>query len=242
MQTDRYAKYYAETVGKCDKCNPKGFVAVGDAFSPCSCSKEYAKLKILHDTGLPRSYWGESAENFVGDPQALAAMKDYIKNLSSNLNRGVGLYLYGDPGIGKTLLASYAVAECLRLKKNVKFYYFTDVLTKFTDAWKDEAARNELEHAILNSDLLILDDIGREYKSNKNLHESVLDTVLRTRANQLKPIIVTSNYDIFDMKEHYGRGIVDLFKESLISVKVSGDSYRRQKMDDKLNGADNGPI
>ena len=242
MQTNRYAKYYTETVGKCDKCNPPGFIAGGNSFAPCRCFIEYTKLKSMHDTGLPRSYWDGSMETFVGDPQALSVMKDYIKNLQSNLNNGIGLYLYGDPGVGKTLLASYAVTACLQLKKNVKFYYFTDVLTKFTDAWKDERARGELEQAILNSDLLVLDDIGREYKSNKNLHESVLDTVLRNRANQLKPIIVTSNYDIFDIKEHYGRGIVDLFKESLVSVKVSGDSYRRQKLDDKLKGTDSGPI
>lgn len=204
--------------------------------------KKYRSLKRLHDTGLPKNYWNADKVEFAGDKDALAKVRDYIKNLDYNLANGIGLYLHGERGVGKTMLSALIVLACLRLGKPVKFYYFTDALTTFTDAWKDVTARNELEHAILESDFLVLDDLGREYHSNKDLHESVLDTMIRVRANQLRPVVVTSNYDIYDIKERYGKGVIDLFKESLVCVKVPGDSYRRQRMDDKMRGVDDGSV
>ena len=234
METNKYKKYYAETVGACKKCNPKGFLSVKGGFVSCDCLRWYNKYKQLHDSGLPRSYWNDGQiANFAGDVNAKKQVNDYMAFLKDNISKGIGLYLYGNPGVGKTLLASNIVLHSLRYNIKAKFYYFTDVLNMFTDSWKNEEARAEIETEIINSDILILDDVGKEYHSNKKLHESILDTVLRTRASDLKPIILTSNYDILDIKETYGAGIVDLFKEHLITVKVDGESYRKQKMDEK---------
>lgn len=230
---NNYKIYFNETIGKCTKCSPKGFILVKNDYAQCSCYKEYLRLKQLHDSGLPRTYWNQDIDNFKGDTSAKKQVIDYMSNLTTNTTKGIGLYLYGSPGVGKTLLASYILQHAIRYSVKVKFYYFTSILNMFTEAWHDDEARREVEESILNCDLLILDDLGREFKSNKKLHEAVLDTVLRTRANQLKPIIVTSNYDILDVKEAYGHGIVDLFKESLVTIKVTGESYRKQKMEDK---------
>lgn len=227
------------TIGACGLCNPKGFIDVGNCrYEPCKCSIEYGRLKKLHDSGLPRNYWEKDYSHineFSGDQAALATVKDYLGLFHSNQANGVGLYFYGKPGIGKTLLAAYVLHYALQQNKNAKFYYFTDILNTFTESWHDDNARNEVEKNILNSDLLVLDDLGKEYQSNKKLHESILDTVIRSRASQLKPVIITSNYDIFDVKEKYGHGIVDLFKESLTVVNVKGSSYRQTKMDEKKN-------
>lgn len=229
-----YAKYYESTIGACKKCNPKGFVRNRNGFTKCPCHVEYDRLKKLHDSGLPRNYWDVKLSEFMGDPTSLAVTQNYIDNLDVNLSRGIGLYFHGVPGIGKTLLASYILHAALAKNKLVRFYYFSDVLTKFTEAWRDEKARLEVETAILNSDLLIFDDFGNAYKSNNKLHESILDAVIRTRANNLKPVIITSNYDLYDIKSAYGGIIIDLFKESLSVVSVVGDSYRKRKMNEKL--------
>lgn len=231
MEINKYKQYYKETVEACKKCNPKGFLHTDSGFVSCECLMRYSWLKKLHDSGLPKSYWGPST--FSGDSKAGHQVRDYMSDIKNNISKGIGLYLYGEPGVGKTLLASYILKHGLRCNVNVKFYYFTDVLNKFTESWKNEEAREEIESDIINSDLLVLDDVGKEYKSNKKLHESILDTVLRTRASNLKPLIVTSNYDTLDMKETYGAGIVDLFKEHLVTIKVDGESYRKQKMDEK---------
>lgn len=234
METNKYKKYHDETVGTCNKCNPKGFLPVKGGFVSCECLRQYNKFKQLHDSGVPRAYWNDGVvSKFDGDQKALKQVSDYMSFLKENISKGIGLYLYGPPGVGKTLLASNVVLHSLRYNVRAKFYYFTDVLNMFTDSWKNEEAREEIESEIINSDLLVMDDIGKEYKSNKKLHESILDTVLRTRASNLKPIIITSNFDILDMKETYGAGIVDLFKEHLVTIKVDGESYRKTKMDEK---------
>ena len=235
MIPHKYFPYYNQTVGACKKCDPAGFVQKGGLYTPCTCYQEYIKLKKLHDSGLPKSYWSKSLQDFNGDKKALEIVKDYISNLQSNLVKGIGLYLYGTPGIGKTLLSSYIVRAAIKQNINAKFYYFTDILNTFTESWHDNDARDEVENNIINSDLLICDDLGREFKSNKKLHEAVLDSVIRSRASQLRPIILTSNFDILDVKETYGAGIVDLFKESLVVVQVKGDSYRKTEMEGKQN-------
>lgn len=230
---NKYQAYYNQTVGLCKKCDPKGFVKHGKNYTPCSCHIEYTRLKILHDSGLPKAYWNETPDTFSGDQKALAEVLRYIENIDDNLNKGIGQYLYGNAGVGKTLLASYILKAGLEKRKNIKFYFFTDVLNVFTESWHDDAARAEVENSIIKSDLLILDDIGKEYKSNTKLHESILDTVIRNRASYLRPVIITSNYDMLDSKEAYGNGIVDLFKESLQVIHVTGNSYRATKLTEK---------
>jgi len=233
MIPNKYQAYHDQTVGQCSKCDPKGFIQKGRAYVPCACYLQYIQLKKLHDSGLPKSYWNKPIKDFNGDKKALEAVQDYIKKMPSNLTKGIGLYLYGNPGIGKTLLSSYIVRAALRQNIDTRFYFFTDILNTFTESWHDDDARNEVESNIINSDLLIIDDLGREFKSNKKLHEAILDSVVRGRASQLRPVIITSNYDILDVKETYGHGIVDLFKESLIVVPVKGNSYRKNEMEDK---------
>jgi DNA replication protein DnaC len=228
MLKSKYASYYDETVARCRKCNLKGFLPAGDGYTACPCFLEYAWLRKLHDSGLPKLYWKIPMDKFIGDPKAFAAVQEYINVLPKNLELGTGLYLYGDPGIGKTLLASYILQAGLRLGKSCTFYTFNSLLTTFTDAWRNKDAQEEVESNVLNSDLLVLDDLGREFKSNKNLHESILDTVLRTRAGNMKPIILTSNFDRYDVKDTYGAIIIDLFKESLKAVHVTGESRRGQ--------------
>jgi len=229
----KYAQYYEQTVARCVKCNPKGFILVKGGYTACSCHTAYLRLKQLHDSGLPKVYWDQHLEDFAGHQAAAATVSEYIKNFTNNLHKGIGLYLYGNPGVGKTLLSAYILKAGLAKGKRCNFYYFNDVLSTFTEAWRDNAAREEIERNIINSDLLVLDDLGREYKSNKKLHESILDTVIRSRANNLRPIIITSNFDMYDVKDAYGSVIIDLFKESLVPVQILGDSYRKTKMDEK---------
>lgn len=229
----KYQQYYNQTVALCTKCDPKGFIQKGKNYLPCSCHIEYQRLKSLHDTGLPKGYWNEQPSTFSGDAKALQEVEKYIKDIDSNITNGIGLYLHGKPGVGKTLLAAYIIKAGLARNKNIKFYFFTDVLNVFTESWRDENARDEVEKNIIKSDILVLDDIGKEYKSNTKLHESILDTVIRNRASQLRPVIITSNYDLLDSREAYGAGIVDLFKESLHIVNVTGESYRATKLNQK---------
>ncbi len=162
----------------------------------------------------------------MGDKKALGVVEDYIADLDVNLQTGHGLYLYGNPGVGKTSLAGYVLKAGLSRGLKCHFYYFNTVLSMFTEAWKDEIAREEVESSIINSDLLVLDDLGREFRSNKKLHESILDTIIRTRAGNLKPVVITSNLDKYDVKDNYGAVIIDLFKGHLKSVGVMGDSQR----------------
>ena len=234
MTPNKYQLYYNQTVGQCTKCDPKGFIQKGRVYVPCSCYVQYTQFKKLHDSGLHKAYWTKSIQDFHGDKKALEAVQDYIDKLQSNLVKGIGLYLHGpNTGIGKTLLSAYVLKAALKQNLDVHFYPITDILDVFTEAWHDDNARNEVESNIINSDLLVIDDLGKEYKSNKRLHESILDNVIRNRASQLRPVIITSNCDMLDIKQTYGAGIVDLFKESLIVIPIKGDSYRKNEMEDK---------
>lgn len=228
MPTNKYAEYYNETVAVCAKCELKGFLPARGGYAACECYVRYMQLRALHDSGLPKLYWDIRAEDFTGDKAAFAVVQDYIDNFRSIVRTGSGLYLYGNPGVGKTLLASYILRAGLAQGFKCNFYYFNNVLSVFTEAWRDERARDEVESNIINSDLLVIDDMGREYHSNKKLHESILDTVIRTRASNLKPIVVTSNLDRYDVKDNYGSVIIDLFKGHLKSVNVTGESHRGQ--------------
>jgi DNA replication protein DnaC len=226
MIPNKYKTYHDQTVGLCDKCDPKGFVQKGRAYVPCSCYLEYIRIKKLLDSGIPRTYWDKNINDFKGDKKAKDLIQDYLKKLDTNLLKGLGLYLWGTEGIGKTLLATYILQEAVKKNKGAKFCYYTDMLNIFSASWKDEEAKQVIENDIMESDILLIDDLGKGLINKSNFGESSLDSVLRKRAGNLKSIIITSNLDRLDIKDKYGKGIVDLFKESLLEIHVIGESYR----------------
>lgn len=131
-------------------------------------------------------------------------------------NEGRGLFLYGNCGRGKTIIAQYVVPAIL-LK------YCRKVVACY-----DAQEMNEKLNEVLQRKLLCIDDIGTEDVSvvygNKRL--AFLE-VVDAAEKQGKLLIVTSNLNHEQLVEKYGDRAMDRIRATTKRILFVGDSLRR---------------
>lgn len=163
---------------------------------------------------------------------------------------GLGLLLVGKPGHGKTTLASTALQELLRTiprdvigtpeRLPLRPAYFTDYpkLLRLQKRNWEEDSDNEIQNLIdgiygdapehLNIKVLVLDDIGKEYRTASGWAENTFDALLRARFNAGLPTIVTTNVPIKDWGDTYGQPMGSFVKEAFMPIVVeSAEGDRR---------------
>ncbi len=146
----------------------------------------------------------------------------------------MGRRYLGEFGAGKTMLVTLVAKELVKLGYNVYFATFTEMVDMFTKGWGNNEERARFEKRIVDSQVFVLDDIGKEFRSKNNLSESTFDHVLRQRAVDLRPTLLTSNMTVGEMSTGYGGAIFSLLTERSVVHSVVGMDFREIARDRAL--------
>ena len=156
----------------------------------------------------------------------MVVAETYLRQHKAMVQNGIGLLYYGSWGTGKTLLAALTAKELVKLGYSVYFATFTQMIDEFTRGWGNNNDRDRFEDKVVKSDVFILDDVGKEFRSNSNLSEATFDHVLRQRALDNRSTFMTTNLNKEELNEGYGSAIFSLLKERMIVQEVTGIDYR----------------
>ncbi len=137
-----------------------------------------------------------------------------------------GLYLQGDPGVGKTFLCSAIANELLKRKIPVLYLPFVDFLYQLRGSFGDRSKKvEEFVDAARNVTVLILDDLGSE--SRTEFSQEILFSILNYRTNNLdKPTIISSNYTIDELKNMYHPRIASRIRIQADILHCVGEDLR----------------
>lgn len=164
---------------------------------------------------------------------------------------GLGLLLQGEPGHGKTTLASVTAQTLIRTmasvgwgtvgsaaKRPVVFLDYPKLLRLQKQQWSEfddsvevlitglygEAGRDN------NVRLLVLDDLGKEYRTASGWAENTFDALLRARYNAGLPTIVTTNTPMGEWADTYGDSMASFAHEAFVPIAIiSTRGDRRRK-------------
>ena len=168
---------------------------------------------------------------------AVKRCEDYCNKWQEVKEKGLGLYIFGDVGTGKTELSA-CIVNCLLSKLvPVLITNFLEISKRIRASYNIE---NETEESIIlkfaNIDFLILDDLGVENIKNDSdnsfLQEKIFDIVNLRYINK-RPTIFTSNYSIEKLLKEKGlqRRIVERIADmSNARFELRGESYRNGRL------------
>ncbi len=216
----------------CPICKDTG--AIEDRLCTCykkALSEEY--LNVSNMAGKKIGFKDFNSSYYPKDDleqinQFLSFCKDYVSRFDEiNSN----LLLYGTPGSGKTFLSCAIGCELINAGKFVIYTPVQDMITAYENARFSKDPENPSDTDIYNyCDLLIIDDLGAEFKTQ--FAESVIYNILNNRINAKKPFIVSTNLTHGEIEERYNERIASrLSYEALSFVFPNVDIRlkRRQK-------------
>jgi DNA replication protein DnaC len=154
--------------------------------------------RLLGQSGIKRRFQQRTFPNFRQDTAGRAKnyriAKEYADNFALHRARGDGLYIEGTNGTGKTHLAAAIALQLINEGIPVICKTSSDLLLDIKKSFDGEGAReSEVLDIYKRVDLLIIDDLGKEQCSDWSM--STLYSILNDRYEDMKPTIVTTNYN-----------------------------------------------
>lgn len=161
------------------------------------------------------------------DKKASQVCRNYADNFTAMMEANSGLLLYGDVGTGKTFLAACIANAVLEQGHSVVMTSLPTLIAQMGADFGED--REDVLFRIRRADLLVLDDVGVERSTEYSTEQAY--EVINTRYKSGKPLVVTTNLSLADIKgdPRLGRSrINDRLVELCIPVCVTGQSRRAQ--------------
>ena len=191
----------------CPLCDDTGWKPAGDRHERvvrCDCWREKLGAKRLAEANIPKRYQHCTLGNFTAYNESLeraVAQAKRVADAFPDVSRG--LFLEGQPGVGKTHLAVAVLKQAIQTTGARGLFYDTrDLLRVIRSTYDPSTRTTELDilRPVMTAELLVLDDLGAE-KTSEWVDET-MNLIVNTRYNERRPTIFTSNYpDIPDIDD-----------------------------------------
>ncbi len=157
------------------------------------CTFEDFKLSYYSDKNDPRNDCipRETMEKNLND----------CKKFAENFNgTGGGLFMIGATGLGKTHLSLAIANELIKKGYSVVYNSVPDLVRKLSEEQFGKSDGDTIR-ITQDCDLLILDDLGAEHSTEYSA--SLVYQLINSRISHNKPIIVSTNLDMSEIKARY---------------------------------------
>lgn len=186
---------------------------------------------------IPARYKDKSLTNYntdKGDEDAHNAVNRWCETILRNCDEGMGLYLYGHTGVGKTHLAQGAALNVVE-SNNLSGIFIT--ADRYIEMVYDEM-RNDgdlpepysdpflLKYMRRTFDLLVLDGLGSERATTEFARNAIISLV-DNRYEERLMTIVTSVLPPAELSRIYGKRLLSIIQESCYLINVEGQDYRK---------------
>ena len=225
-----YPEDYLDMHYTCDKCSDTGYN--GSKFCDCFkslCGKLAAEqlnrssqLKLSSFDSFSLSYY--SGENYTAMKNILEFAKQYAATFNSDSK---SILMFGQTGLGKTHLSLAIADSVLRKGYSVIYDSAINILRSIEKEHFSYEHSSEMIDLVMNTDLLILDDIGTEYESS--FYTATVYNIINTRLNCGKPSIISTNLDFNGIARRYDKRVMSRIVSMYSCLEFKGEDVRLQK-------------
>jgi DNA replication protein DnaC len=226
----------------CPKCGDTGYL---DG-RMCSCLSNLLReeacrrlnaltpLSLSTFTTFSLDYYSDESEN--GRPSERETMGSTLRFCENYAERfgpySANLILTGGTGLGKTHLSLAIANEAIQRGFGVVYGSAGNLVAKMESEHFGKDPEEETCGLLQSCDLLILDDLGTEFKSS--FSSSAIYNVVNSRLMAQKPTIISTNLSTREMVEYYSERFASRIIGSFRRIVFVGKDVRQQK---RMKGA-----
>lgn len=171
--------------------------------------------KVFINCKIDKKIMQEYISHFIGrQAEWISAYDEVLKWL--NGNEGKGLFMFGDLGLGKTILAKYVIPALILSKHNKVVRYF------------DMNHANKHLDDVLRCKIIALDDVGTEEEAvSFGNRRTAFAEVMDAAEKESKLVIISTNLNAQMLREKYGDRVMDRILSTTRRVLFEGKSFRK---------------
>lgn len=237
LVSNGYPMDYLQTKYHCTKCEDTGYILT----EKCSCYKSKL-LQILyqnsHVDDLLKKYNFDNYDisifsNRKGIDEPSSAKKNielitsacwnYINSFETTQKN---LFFYGTAGTGKTFLTCCIAKELIEKGYFVAYRTAEDLMTSLRKIKFEDAKASE-EDLLLNSDLLIIDDLGSEQITEYS--KTAFFNLINHKLLMGQKMVISTNCTLEDLMKSYSERITSRLLGEFTIFKFFGDDLRVKK-------------
>ena len=241
LRANGYAADYLQAQYTCPECRDTGFTRG----LRCSCFtkllRTLAYRELSMDTPLERCTFDSfSLDYYAAQPdpatgvvprENMKGVLDYCKKYAASFApQAKSLLFTGPTGIGKTHLSLAIAGAVLEQGYTVIYGSAQNLLSRL---YRERFARfgeqsDETERALLECELLILDDLGAEHSTE--FTRSCIYNIVNTRMMASKPVIISTNFSTAQLNGEYGERVTSRVLGNYTVLRFFGNDIRQAKL------------
>lgn len=195
------------------------------------------QIEQMRSAGVRLSLRGCTFQADEGkNPKQMKLAKRYVTQWDKMFRENMGLLFWGNTGNGKTFTAACIANELISSGVPALITSFPKILENAQGMYGED--RLSYFRSFDVYDLLVIDDLGAERKSDFAME--IVYSVIDQRYITKKPMIITTNLTLDEIKEPESmtlQRIYDRISEMCIPVEFKGESLREGKAQEKINHA-----
>lgn len=239
---------------ECNKCDDTGYIQTSQGNKLCSCVKQRLYDVAFNNSNI-YNLENQNFSNFrldvysdevdfdkynfnISPRQNIKSIRDecinFIKNFDNTSQHN--LLFSGNTGLGKTFLSSCIANELIKKGKNVLYQTSPIMFDKILDS-KFGKGSNTLINEIYSVDLLIIDDLGTETRTEYKVTElfNIINTRLLNQNNKVTKTIISTNLTLQQLYDNYDERIVSRIIGNYTPCYFYGDDIRLKKFKSVAN-------
>lgn len=202
----------------------------------CSCFeallKQYSAEEVMENCSVKLNdfadfvldYYPEAVENGYSPREKMHKLFNYCRGYAANFSSdSPSLLFIGKTGLGKTFLSSCIAKELIDKGMSVVFGQFATFVRRIGDEHFGRAEGETIDK-LNDCDLLILDDLGSEFKTPYT--ESALYEIINARINLERPTIISTNLTVNELNERYNERLISRITGCFVPFMFFGKDIR----------------
>ncbi|MCM1114939.1 MAG: ATP-binding protein [Clostridium sp.] len=210
----------------CDACKDTGFIGS----RRCKCHNEL--LKDIERQNLSKiapiedcTFDTFNTEYYPDQPRAEKIKAACVKYATQFTPHSKSIIFYGGTGLGKTHLSLAIANVVINLGCSVVYGTAQNI---FNDLQNENFGRTDnlryYERAVLNCDLLIIDDLGTEFRNNYTT--AALYNIINSRILAKLPTIISTNFSSEELEEKYDQRVTSRIIGEFAPLHLLGNDIR----------------
>ena len=239
VEKNNIPKDFEQPKYNCCFCNDTGYVGN----KKCTCFKQKLIERAYSQSNLGSLLYDQSFDSFSLDYYSARIkpgdkisdreeMKDILKrcmDFAMNFeNAKSGLFMIGDPGLGKTFLTNCIAKHVLDMSKTVVYNRATSLFSNYEDYRFGRSKAGFDFDRLYSADLLIIDDLGTENITKSGT--SFFFDLLNERIDKDKKMIINSNFTMNEISRAYSARITSRIYEFFEVLHFKGEDIRIKKL------------